>query len=272
MKSLLKTFAVGVGLPLAVVAAAFVAHAAPPVLAAAPATGHRSPGLARPFLQACARLEASDIAWVILDENFEIEDQVDSYPSGTELITPVFEYDCVPSRVSVTTIYSLDGEVVFSDKESLRASTRAGLYAYPLGTTDGTALPEGLWEVEYFNGQTLLTSGEVVVGEANSASVPVEGTVKDKKTRRNIRGATILVLQPGVTAQEWVEGGQEGEDVFTAGQSTSQGLFTLEDPLTRNETYSLIVVARGYKPIATDTFVIDDDVEAPAQLDVLLTK
>jgi hypothetical protein len=100
----------------------------------------------------------------------------------------------------------------------------------------------------------------------------VEGTVKDKKTRRDIRGATILVLQPGVTAQEWVDGGQEGEEVFTAGQSTSQGTFTLEDPLTRNETYSLIVVARGYKPIATDTFVIDDDVEAPAQLDILLTK
>jgi len=272
MKSLLRTFAVAVGVPLAVVAVAFAAYAAPTALAAAPATSHRAPGLARPLLQSCARLEASDIAWVTLDENFDIDEQVDSYPSGTELITPVFQYDCVPSRVSVTTIYSLDGEVVFSDKESLSATNRSGLYAYPLGTTDGTALPDGLWSVEYFNGQTLLTSGEVVVGEANSASIPVEGTVKDKKTRRNIRGATILVLQPGVTAKEWVAGGQDGEDVFTAGQSTSQGTFTLQDPLTRNETYSLIVVARGYKPIATDTFVIKDDVEAPAQLDILLTK
>jgi hypothetical protein len=174
--------------------------------------------------------------------------------------------------VSITTVYSLDGDVVFSDKETLRATNSSGLYAYPLGTTDGDPLPDGLWSVQYFDGEDLLTSGEVTVGDANSESIAVEGTVKDKKTRRNIRGATILVLQPGITAQDWVDNGQDGDEVLTAGQSDSQGAFTLADTLTRNETYSLIVVARGYKPIATDTFVIDDDVAAPAQLNILMVK
>jgi hypothetical protein len=259
MNSRLKTIAVNVGTATALVGALAWAQAAPPALAA-------------PARQACAELEASDIAWVTLTEDFDIDEQVDFYPSGTELITPVFEYECVPSRVSVTTIYSLDGEVVFSDKESLRATSRSGLYSYPLATTDDEPLPDGLWRVEYFDGQTLLTSGEVVVGDPSSDAIDVEGSVKDKKSRRDISGATILVLEPGVTAEAWVEGGQDDEEVLTAGQSDSQGEFTLASQLTRNATYSLIVVARGYKPIATDSFVIDDEVEAPAQLNILMSK
>lgn len=275
MTSMLKTFALGVGAPIVLVAGLFGLHAAPGYTLAglSGATIGRAPGLAREArMQACQELEVSDVAWVTLDEDFNIDEQVDSYPSGTELITPVFEYDCVPSRVSITTVYSLDGDVVFSDKETLRATNSSGLYAYPLGTTDGEPLPDGLWSVQYFDGEDLLTSGEVTVGDANSESIGVEGTVKDKKTRRNIRGATILVLEPGITAQDWVDNGQDGDEVLTAGQSDSQGAFTLTHTLTRNETYSLIVVARGYKPIATDTFVIGDNVAAPAQLNILMVK
>jgi len=268
---MLKTFALAVGAPLVLAAGLFTAHASPNLtlaarLAAAGGVAHAL------MLQACTELEVSDVAWVTLDEDFNIDEQVDSYPSGTELITPVFEYECVPSRVSITTVYSLDGDAVFSDKETLRASTTSGLYAYPLGTTDGEPLPDGLWSVQYFNGEDLLAEGEVVVGDVDTDSIEVEGTVKDKKTRRAIRAATILVLQPGITAQEWIDEGQNGDEVLTAGQSSSQGNFTLEHPLTRNETYSLIVVARGYKPIANDRFVIDDEVDAPAQLNILMNK
>jgi hypothetical protein len=225
---------------------------------------------------ACTKMEASDIAWVTLTEDFEIDEQVEAYPSGTNLITPVFEYECVPKKVTIVTVFSLNGEVVFSDKEALKASNSDGLYGYPLGTTDGSPMDDGLWGVEYFNNKTPLTSSEVVVGEddgpIDGETVTVEGTVKDKKTKKAIKGAVVIVLNPGMTVEDWVDGGQEDSDVYTAGKTNSKGQFTLEEPLTRNEVYSLIVVAKGYKPIATDEFVIEDDVEDPVQLDIVLTK
>ncbi|MCC7360391.1 MAG: carboxypeptidase regulatory-like domain-containing protein [Anaerolineales bacterium] len=278
IKQQLKALLVTVGVLIALIATVFAANATAPALARAGGVrfnGGHAPHLAKPALRAaCTKMQAGDVAWVTLTEDGEIEDQVDSYPSGTELITPVFEYPCVPKKVTIVSSFSLDGEVVYSDKESLKATNSSGLYGYPLGTTDGSAMAEGTWGIQFFNNKTLLTEGEVVIGEGGevSDSVTVEGTVKDKKTKKAIKGATIIVLNPGVTVEDWLDNDQSEDDVYTAGQTNSKGVFKLEDPLTRNETYSLIVVAKGYKSIATDEFVIGDDVEDPAELNITLTK
>jgi hypothetical protein len=278
MKQQLKALVIVVGALVALIATVFSAFATTPGLARAGVVVHNNTGgshLAKLALRAaCTKMEASDVAWVTLTDEGEIEDQVDSYPSDTILITPVFEYPCVPRRVTIVTTFSLDGEVVFSDKEALQSSSGEGLYGYPLGTTDESPMDQGTWGVEFFNNRTLLTEGEIVVGEGGETddAVTVEGTVKDKKTKKPIRAATILVLNPGVTVEEWIEGDQDDEDVFTAGQTNSKGQFTLEDSLTRNETYALIIVAKGYKSLATDEFVIEDDVEDPVQLNITMTK
>ena len=278
MKQQLKALVVVVGALVALIATVFSAYATTPGLTRAGVVrfnGGHAPHLAKLALRAaCTKMEAGDVAWVTLTEDGDIEDQVDSYPSGTILITPVFEYPCVPKKVTIVTSFSLDGEVVFSDKETLKSSSSGGLYGYPLGTTDESPMDEGTWGVEFFNNKTLLTSSEIVVGEGEGTdeTVTVEGTVKDKKTKKAIKGATIIVLNPGVTVEEWVDGDQSEDDVFTAGQTNSKGEFTLENSLTRNETYSLVIVAKGYKAIATDEFVIEDDVEDPVQLNITMTK
>ena len=224
---------------------------------------------------ACTNMQADEVAWVTLDDNGDIDDQVESYESGTNLITPVFEYNCVPRSVTIVTIFSLDGEPVFSDKESLRSSTAQGLYGYPLGTTDDSPLDDGEWGVEFYNNRTLLTDGQVVIGESGdpvSNSVTVEGVVTDKKSRKPIKGAVILILQPGVSAEDWVEDDQPDEDVYTAGKTDSKGKFTLEHPLERETVYSIIVVAKSYKPLANDSFEIAADEADPVQLTIKLTK
>ena len=225
----------------------------------------------------CAEMQASEVAWVTLTEDGDIDEQVEAYESGTNLITPVFEYDCVPRSVQIVTIFSLDGEPVFSDKESLRSSNAGGLYGYPLGTTDGSPLDDGEWGVEFYNKKTLLTEGVVSIGEGGggndpSETVTVEGVVTDKKSRKPIKGAIIIILLPGITVQDWVDNDQSDEDVYTAGKTDSKGQFTLESPLEREVTYSIIVVAKKYKPLANDEFVIGADEEEPVQLTIKLTK
>jgi len=237
---------------------------------AAPAAQTESAALA-----ACSALQAGPVAWVILTDDNEIESQVESYDSGTSTITPVFEYNCVPKKVKIVTVFSLNGETVFTDQESLRASNSSGLYGYPLGTTDDSPLDDGEWGVEFFNNKTLLTSGLVTVGEGEGAigeTVTVEGTVKDKKTRKPIKGAVILVLQPGITVQDFVDRGQKDADVFTAAQTDSRGQFVLENPLERNVAYSIVVVAKGYKPLGVDGSIVDDEQPDPVQLDITMTR
>lgn len=225
--------------------------------------------------QGCTDMQAGAVAWVTLTDDGDIDEQVPSYPAGTSLITPVFEYNCVPRQVTIVTIFTLNGEPIFTDKESLRATNGRGRYGYPLGTTDDTPMDDGEWGVMFYNNKTLLTEGTIQVGSATGQAgetATVSGKVTDQRTKRPIRGTVVLVLQPGIEVQDWIDGGQADEDVFTAGKSDTKGDFTLANPLARGEAYSLVIVARGYRPLARDGFIIDDEQPDPVLLDIKMRK
>ena len=219
---------------------------------------------------------SSDVFWVSLDEDYEIEDQVSSYPNGATLITPVFEYDCVPTNVDIVSVFSYDGDVVYSDEESIQPSTRSGIYGYPLGTTDNTALGDGEWGIEFYVDDRLIGDGTVDVGggQGNDTNelVTVEGSVVSASSGQAIEDALILILVPGVTIDDWIEADYPDSDVYTGAESNSRGDFTLADPLERNVEYALVVVADGYQPLAVDGFVIGDDLEAPVFLEIELAQ
>lgn len=231
-------------------------------------------------LAACSKMQASAVTWVTLTDEGDIDEEIEgAYPTDTNLITPVFQYNCVPKKTSIVTVFKLDGEEVFSDKESLKSSNAKGLYAYPLGTEDNSPLPEGQWTVEFYNSKTLLTEGSIFIGEdtgtgttTSSSKVTIEGKVTDKKSKKAIKGATILVLEPGVTVQDFIDGGQKEKDVFTAGQTDSKGQFVLADQLLRETGYSIIVVAKGYKATAADGFIISADEPDPVVLNITMNK
>jgi hypothetical protein len=274
MKTQLKLVAGIVGASLAILATVFSAFASAPGFRRASAVAAPVAEGAAGKAAACTKMQASDVAWVTLTEEGDIDEQVESYPSGATGITPVFEYDCVPKKTTIVTIFTFNGEQVFSDKESLKASNAQGLYGYPLITTDGSAFDEGEWGVEFYNNKTLLTEGVVLVGGegGETESVTVQGTVKDAKTKKAIKGAIILVLKPGVTIQKFIDGGQKDKDVYTAGQTDSKGKFELAAPLERNTAYAIIAVAKGYKPVGQDDFEISDADPNPLELNITLKK
>ncbi|HLF26596.1 MAG TPA: carboxypeptidase-like regulatory domain-containing protein [Anaerolineae bacterium] len=266
----LKPFVVVLILSIALTATAFSAFALSSNLGRADAV------LASPAAQggACSRMQASDVAWVTLDEDDNIDEQVESYPSDATTIVPLFEYNCVPKKTSIVSVFTLDGEQVYSDKESLKASNSEGFYAYPLGTTDDSPMDEGEWGVEFYNNKTLLSSGVVFVGgdDPTPDTVTVIGTVKDAKTKKAIKGAVILVLVPDVTVEAFIDNDQQDEDIYTAAKTDSKGQYELESPLEREVPYSFIVVAKGYKPIGEDGVTIPADAEDPVELPITLTK
>ena len=277
MKQQIRWMLIVVGVFTALIGTVFSASATPPRLGGQGLAANSHLLRRDRSALACTSMKADEVAWVTLNDDGDIDEQVDFYESGTTLITPVFEYNCVPRSVTIVTIFSLNGEPVFSDKESLRSSNSSGLYGYPLGTNDDSALDDGEWGVEFYNNKTLLTDGVVSIGEGggnNTAdnTVTVEGVITDKKSRKPIKGAVIIILQPGLSVEDWIEDDQPDEDVFTGGKSDSKGVFTLENPLERETVYSIIVVAKSYKPLANDDFEIGPDEEDPVQLTIKMTK
>ena len=277
MKQQIKLLTITLGVTLTVIATVFSAFASAPALGRSGRVAAPPPiELGEDNAAACAKIKASEVAWVTLTDQGDVDQQVDSYPDGTIQITPLFQYNCVPKKVTIVTVFTLNGETIFTDKEPLKATNSKGTYGYPLGTEDNSPLDDGEWGVEFYNNKTLLTSGTVQVGGESagqtSSAVAVEGTVKDKKTKKPIKGAVILILKPGVTVQKFIKGGQKDSDVFTAAKTDSKGQFTLQDTLERNTEYSIIVAAKGYKPIGVDKFTIDDQQPDPLQLDITLTK
>lgn len=277
MQRQLKSIAVSLGVVLTIFTTALSAFADAPVLVRGRGLNASATSASR---LGCSKMQASEVAWVTLTDAGDIDQQVSGYPSGVTTITPVFQYNCVPQGTTIVSVFTFNGETVFTDKESLKQSSKKGLYSYPISYKDDQPIDEGEWGVQFFSGKTLLAEGAVVVGEApgpgggstTTQAVTVQGTVVDKKTRKPIKGATVLVLKPGVTLTAFINGGQKEKDVFTAGQSDSQGQFSLSVALTRGETYALIIVAKGYKATGHQGLTIANDAPDPLTLTVTMTK
>jgi hypothetical protein len=281
MRSTVRSLVVVVAACVGLVASVFTAFASPIAAAGADSLTFAQWSPPRAPVQSvapagCDQLQASGVAWVTLTPDHHVDKQVTSYASGTSSITPIFQYNCIPDNTTVVTVFSLNGQTIFSDKEALAARTTAALYGYDLETNDGSPLSDGEWDVQFFNNKTALSGGSVVVGNtsgdpAQTSSATVQGVVQDKDSQAPIQGADILVLKPGVKTQDFLQNGQQQSDVFTAGQSDSQGAFTLHDKLERHRVYSMIIAVEGYKTLGNDSFQINNEPD-PVSINIAMTK
>lgn len=214
----------------------------------------------------------SEVAWYLSED----EPMVDFYPSGTEAIEPYFEYSCAPRNTTVVTIFTLNGEEIHTDEEVLQPSGAGAIYSYPLAAKQGP-VPEGEWGVTFLVNDQPVVAGAITVGGEPSEpqvsdEVQVGGTVTDKRTRKPIRGAMFVVLQPGVTVQQFADDDFADEHVLVSATTDARGEFVLDLPLERGVEYSIVVAARGYKPVAQDGFVVEEGDEDPLQLNVTMVK
>jgi hypothetical protein len=99
--------------------------------------------------------------------------------------------------------------------------------------------------------------------------VEVYGYITDAETGRGIPGAYFAVLQPGVTVADFT--GDE-DQIYTLAETDRRGYYELPLPLVRGETYSMIIVAKGYRPIAEDDVYVPEDVESPVEVNVTLRR
>lgn len=111
--------------------------------------------------------------------------------------------------------------------------------------------------------------GQVV---ASGNTVTVTGTIADAATGKAIEGATFYVLTT-TTANAAADGKLSNSEVLTQGASDARGNFKLNDKLPRGQSYNVVVIANGYKTIASDNaFSLSAKDPDPVDLDVKLQK
>jgi bacillolysin/thermolysin len=109
---------------------------------------------------------------------------------------------------------------------------------------------------------------------AQSGSTFVQGRVTDANTGRAIEGAQIFVLRPGLSASQAARDDTISDDeVTTYGVSDRRGTYRTQSAVPAGQTYSVIVIARGYRPIiADDGLEVPQGAPNPFEVDVTLRR
>jgi len=199
-----------------------------------------------------------------------------SFEHGIGELYAFFDYTGMRDGWDWTREWALDGEAITSVDDTWSYGESGE--AFWIAINSDEALPVGDYQL------SLTVLGEVVrEGTCSIAGSPeptptplspadgleVYGYVLDATTGRGIRSAFFIVLQPGVTVDqfEWEE-----DQVYAWGETDRRGYYELPLPLFRGETYSMIAGAEGYYGIAEDGILIGDDLESPFELSLTLQR
>lgn len=120
------------------------------------------------------------------------------------------------------------------------------------------------------------TTGQPPAAPPTSSAdeVYITGYVTDGNTEEGIEGAQVFILKPGISASSAAaDGTVTDNEVAAEGVTDANGRYETETPIARNQTYSAIVVADGYRPILADNGIrLASDAENPTEVDATMRR
>ncbi len=107
---------------------------------------------------------------------------------------------------------------------------------------------------------------------SSQSQVYVNGYITSADTGRGIAGAQIFILNSGVTASAAAQDGQVTDDeVLTYGTTDSRGYYQTTDPVARGRSYSVIIIANGYRPVLADAGIsLSSGASNPTEIDATM--
>lgn len=109
---------------------------------------------------------------------------------------------------------------------------------------------------------------------ANQSQVYVGGKITNADTGRGVAGAQVYILKPGVTGSQAADDGAlSAAEVLTSGVTDSAGVYQTRAAVPRGQTYSVIIIASGYRPVISDNGLnIGADARNPVQVNAKLRR
>jgi hypothetical protein len=140
-------------------------------------------------------------------------------------------------------------------------------------------MPDGSYELELLVGGVVVVSATAKVGVGqlpvttfgSAEGVQVQGRIVDAETGQGVSGVSFIVLKTEFDSRDFV---WDMSQVFTMSLTDSDGQYSLPRLLPRESTlvYTVIVVARGYLPVLTDTLAITDRTKSPLIINIELNR
>ncbi|HYP20937.1 MAG TPA: trypsin-like peptidase domain-containing protein [Chloroflexia bacterium] len=203
-----------------------------------------------------------------LDEQGAPVDEGTEFPTGTERLYGVFDYQGMQDGLTFNVTWMIDGEEASNQDFdwNLGEEGNANLYIY--GSPDPSPLPDGVYELRLSVEGQELQRGSATIGEGTQPDptptpdpndgIIVMGTILDATSGKPIEGAAFGVLVEGVTLDDF-----DGSDdqILDAAVTDQNGEFVLTVPLTPGTAYSVLAVAEGYTPFGQDDVVFSEQAE-----------
>ena len=204
-------------------------------------------------------------------ENDQPVDEGTQFASGTEEIFAFFDYSGMTDGAELRQVWTIDGEDGLDTTDGWNAGA-TGSYWISINSSDG--LPDGEYELELYVDGKVAQTGQFSIGGGDQPvadeGVTVTGTVVDANRKsRSIEEAMVIFLYPGTDIDEWAST-QDQDQVFSAGLTDADGWFQLSEPVMPGETYPVIVLADGYRPVAEQAFTVPEDATSPYELDITM--
>jgi len=201
-----------------------------------------------PQAAACTNMQISNPAlWFATDKKGNVypDKIIKQYPTGTSVIASGFEYNCIPKNTTIGVVYYYGGfntEPVFSDSKKESPENKSGVFWWYIGYEDGSPLPEGDWQVEWYINKKLASKGEITVGGGKKEDIKPLPTEEEQPTEE----ATEEPTEEKVAEEE-----PSGvEDIWDFGEEEKQ-------PAAETVTVQgKVIDGKTKKPIAGALFVV----------------
>jgi hypothetical protein len=83
--------------------------------------------------------------------------------------------------------------------------------------------------------------------------VYIQGRLTNADTGRGVEGAQFIVLKQGVSASAAASDGRvSADEALTRGTADGNGIYRTEAPVPRGQSYSVIVIAGGFRSVVAD--------------------
>jgi S1-C subfamily serine protease len=226
--------------------------------------------------------DAGDAVWseftfaTEVDSDYNPIGATDTFDSGVSKVYAVYQYEGMDDGQAWSRTWYLDGEAALSQDETWDGGESGNGW---LNIYNNGGLPDGAYDLVVWVGGEEVQEGSFTIGQPGSTlpvqptdeGVWIQGSIVDAATGRGIKGATFVALVPGTTVSDF--DANASEDLFYAvGQADAQGYFQLDQALERGERYSIIVGARGYKRVAKDNLLVEEDTESPLEMNIELQR
>lgn len=184
------------------------------------------------------------------DENECPIKPLERYPTGALAIVSAWSYQNMADGEDFIALFSHDHEYIYYN-----------FLAWEKGSSDdcivlsisygGNPIPTGDYRIEVYAGKgyPLIASADTVVGPIKTGDIKLNGQIYDSLTYEGIPDATLIVLNPGVDQDEWLNSPTE-TDIYSTATTDKEGNYATPEKLERGVEYPIVVSAEGYYPFA----------------------